>query len=90
MNTCNMAETISRDVDVGKDKLLSSSEYKYQNQNLPGNTPYVKLPACWTEQNKDIRIQNKLLSKQSSCLLVNFLPFALVMCQHHFDINIRA
>lgn len=60
-----MAETVSRDVDVVKDKLLSSSVYKYQEQNVAGNTPYVKLPACWTEQNKDTTTtQTKLLSKQ--------------------------
>lgn len=41
-----MAETGSRDVDVVKDELLSSSLYKYQEQNVAGSAPYVKLPAC--------------------------------------------
>lgn len=41
-----MTETVSRVVDVVIDKLLSSPMCKYQEQNVAGNTPYVKLPAC--------------------------------------------
>lgn len=82
MNACNMAETASRDVDVVKDKLLSSSVYKYQEQNVSGNAPYVKLPACWAEQNKDIRLQNKLFSKQL------FVGKFLAFCSHYVSASL--
>lgn len=89
MKACSMAETVNRDVDVVKTRfLVSSSVYKYQKEKHQ-ETPAMS--NCHLSEQKRTKTSGfKRSCFQSNYLLVNFLAFALNMCQHHFDISIRA
>lgn len=86
MKACNMAETVSRDVNVVKTRQVSVL--------FCVQVPRRKTPAmsnCQLSEQKRTKASGfKRSCFQSKYLLANFLTFALNMCQYHFDINIRA